>query len=168
MNFWPKAERRIYCSIPLRSDIPSYCSYWCETAYFIIFSEAAVGRRSGEYLVLKMSRKYLYKSSIFIKIAVLLLANSLWQILQTYSDTFRNMHFFMKQCKDLQKQWVGGALIVLAKYSKTVFDEVHFRVNLLHQNSIKEYEYDLEHWLGYLYFRWFVLFSNMMALVTFF
>ena len=66
----------------------------------------------------------------------------------------------------MQKQWVGGGLIVLAKSLKTVFDEVHFKVNSLHQNSIKEY--DLEYWLGYLYFRWSVLFSNVMALVTFF
>ena len=62
----------------------------------------------------------------------------------------------MKQYTDFQKKSVGGAIKVLAESLKTVFDEVHFLVNLLHQNAIK----------SYLYFRWFVIFWNLMALAT--
>ena len=45
------------------------------------------------------------------------------------------------------------AFKVLAKYLKTVFNEVHFIVNLLHQNSIEKNEDVLERWLDYSYFR---------------
>ena len=51
----------------------------------------------------------------------------------------------MKQYIGFQKQPVGGALKVLDKSSKTVFDKDHFTVKLLYQNSVKKYEDDLEH-----------------------
>ena len=67
---------------------------------------------------------------------------SLWKILQTYSGT---CIFCAKQYTDFQKQSVGGAKsLELAKSLKTVFDEVHFPVNLLHQNPIKKYDDELE------------------------
>ena len=55
------------------------------------------------------------------------------------------MHFCMKQYIDFQKQSVVGALKMLAKCFKTVFDEICFIVNLIYQNSIKKYQDDLEH-----------------------
>lgn len=51
----------------------------------------------------------------------------------------------MKQYVGFQKQPVEGALKVLDKSSKTVFDKDHFTVKLLYQNSVKKYEDDLEH-----------------------
>ena len=36
------------------------------------------------------------------------------------------------------------------------------KYNLLYQNSVRKYEVDLKH--GYLYFVWFVIFLNVMAL----
>ena len=51
----------------------------------------------------------------------------------------------MEQFIDFQKESVGGALKVLEKSLKSVFDEVHFKVNLVYQNSIKKYENNLEH-----------------------
>ena len=36
------------------------------------------------------------------------------------------------------------------------------KYSLLYQNSVRKYEDDLEH--GYLFFVWFVIFVNMMAL----
>ena len=56
-------------------------------------------------------------------------------------------HAFLcaEQFIGFQKQSVGGALKVLAKSLKSVFDEVHFKENLFYQNSIKKYENDLEH-----------------------
>ena len=70
------------------------------------------------------------------------MANSLWQILQAYSETRIS---FVKQYIGFKKQSVGGALKVLANSFKTVFEKIHFTVNLLYQNSIKKYEDDLEH-----------------------
>lgn len=66
--------------------------------------------------------------------------NSLWQILEAYSEIF-----CVKQYKGFQEQPVGGAFIVLAKSLKTVFDKVLLTVNLLCQNSIKAYEDNLKH-----------------------
>ena len=57
------------------------------------------------------------------------------------------MYFFVKQYIDCQKQPVGGAFKVLAKFLKTVFDEGHFIVNLLYQISIKKRGDDLGHYL---------------------
>ena len=54
-----------------------------------------------------------------------------------FADIFRNVHFFMKQYIDFQKQSVSDALNVLAKSLRTVFNEDHFIVNLLYQISIK-------------------------------
>lgn len=45
--------------------------------------------------------------------------------------------FFMKQYIGFHKQSVGGALKVLAKSLKTIFNEDHFIANLVHQNSIE-------------------------------
>ena len=46
------------------------------------------------------------------------------------------MHFLCETVYiGFEKQSVGGALKVLAKSLKTVFDEVYFIVNLLYQNS---------------------------------
>ena len=50
---------------------------------------------------------------------------------------FWNTHFFMKQYIGFQKQSVGGALKVLAKSLKTIFNEDHFIANLVYQNSIE-------------------------------
>lgn len=72
----------------------------------------------------------------------------------------------MKQYIGFQKQPVGGALKVLDKSSKTVFDKDHFTVKLLYQNSVKKYEDDLEHLLDYLYCRSFVMFSNVYISVN--
>ena len=38
-----------------------------------------------------------------------------------FADIFRNVHFFMKQYIDFQKQSVSDALNVLAKSLRTVF-----------------------------------------------
>ena len=38
-----------------------------------------------------------------------------------------------------------GALKVLAESLKTIFDEIHFIVNLLYQYSVKKHEEDFEH-----------------------
>ena len=46
--------------------------------------------------------------------------------------------FFMKQYIGFQKQSVGGALKVLAKSLKTIFNEDHFIANLVYQNSIED------------------------------
>ena len=43
----------------------------------------------------------------------------------------------MKQYIDCHKQLVGGALKVLAKSLKTVFDEDNFIINMFYQISIK-------------------------------
>ena len=43
----------------------------------------------------------------------------------------------MKQYIGFQKQSVGGALKVLAKSLKTIFNEDHFIANLVYQNSIE-------------------------------
>ena len=51
----------------------------------------------------------------------------------------------MKQYIGCKKQSVGGALKVLAKSLKTVFEKIHAIVNLLYQNSIKKHKDDLEH-----------------------
>ena len=70
-----------------------------------------------------MIGKYLWKSGIFIKVKGCKnyskvsqhfekIANSLWQILQTYSET---CPFCVKKYKGFQKQSVGGGLKVLAK-----------------------------------------------------
>ena len=75
----------------------------------------------------------------------------------------------MKQYIGFQKQPVGGALKVLDKSSKTVFDKDHkikITVKLLFQNSVKKYEDDLEHLLDYLYCRSFVMFSNVYISVN--
>ena len=48
------------------------------------------------------------------------------------------MLFWVKHYLGFQKQSVEGALQVLAKPLKTVFNEAHFIVNLLYQNSIKK------------------------------
>ena len=70
----------------------------------------------------------MWKSSIFIKVTGCKnysnisqhfnkIANSLWHILKTYSET---CIFCVKQYIGFQKQSVGGALKVLAKYFKSV------------------------------------------------
>ena len=55
------------------------------------------------------------------------MADSLGQAFQTYSKI---CIFCVMQDIDFQKQPVGSVLKVLAKSLKTVFDEVHFIVNL--------------------------------------
>ena len=62
------------------------------------------------------------------------------------------MHFLCETIYMLPEIDRVDALKVLAKYLKTVFNEVHFIVNLLQQNSIEKNEDVLEHWLGYSYF----------------
>ena len=62
------------------------------------------------------------------------------------------MHFLCETIYMLPEIDRVDALKVLAKYLKTVFNEVHFIVNLLQQNSIEKSEDVLEHWLGYSYF----------------
>ena len=47
------------------------------------------------------------------------------------------MHFHCETICSLWKQSVGGALKVLAKPLKTVFNEDNFIVNLVYQISIK-------------------------------
>ena len=61
------------------------------------------------------------------------------RIIQSY------IHFFL--CGTIYRfpGTARGALKVLGKSLKTVFDEVPFIVNLFHQNLIKKYENDLEH-----------------------
>ena len=54
-----------------------------------------------------------------------------------FANTFKNMHFCVKQYIGFQKQSVEGALKAFAKYLKIIFDEVHFIVNLKIPNSIK-------------------------------
>ena len=63
------------------------------------------------------------------------------------------MHFLCETIFMLPEIDRVDALKVLAKYLKTVFNEVHFIVNLLHQNSIEKNEDVLERWLDYSYFR---------------
>ena len=97
-----------------------------------------------------MIAKHLLKS-IFIKVTdynfsklsqhFKKMADSFWQILQTHSET---CICCLKRYISFQKQSVGGALKVLAKSLKTVFDEVHFIANLLYQNLIEKYEDYLE------------------------
>ena len=70
------------------------------------------------------------------------MAHSLWQILQTYSKT---CIFYVKLYKGSHRQSVRGALTVLVKSLKIVSDEVHFITHMLYQNSIKEFQDDLEH-----------------------
>ena len=53
-------------------------------------------------------------------------------ILQRYSETCNFWNF--------QRQSVGGVLKVMLKSLETVFDEVHFTINLLYRNSVKKYE----------------------------
>ena len=55
-----------------------------------------------------------------------------------FADTFCNVYFFVKQNIDFQKQSVGGALKVFAKY---------FGLS----NFNEKWENDLEHLLGYLF-----------------
>ena len=55
------------------------------------------------------------------------------------------MHFLGKTMYRLPGKSVGDALKVLVKYLKTTFHEVYFIVNLLYQNSIKQYEDNLGH-----------------------
>ena len=50
---------------------------------------------------------------------------------------------------------------------KTDFDKVYFIANLLCQNSIKKHEHDLKDQLGYLQFRLFVIYANVIGLTTF-
>ena len=58
------------------------------------------------------------------------------KILQTYS---LQKHVFLGDVIfRLLEVSVGSTLTVLAKSLKTVFDEVHFIVNLLYQNSIRK------------------------------
>ena len=59
------------------------------------------------------------------------------------------MHFLCETIYMLPEIDRVDALKVLAKYLKTVFNEV----NLLHQNSIEKNEDVLERWLDYSYFR---------------
>ena len=81
-----------------------------------------------------MPEKYLWKSSIFRKIACYIevslhfkkMANSSRKVLETYSEIWI---FCVIQYPDFQKQSVGVVLKVLGK-SLTVLDEVHFMVNL--------------------------------------
>ena len=54
-----------------------------------------------------------------------------------FADIFQNVHLFVKQYIDCQKQSVEGALKVLTKSLKTIFDEDHFILNLLYQILIK-------------------------------
>ena len=37
VNLWAKTERNFYLNIPLYTNIPSYCSYWGETAYLFCY-----------------------------------------------------------------------------------------------------------------------------------
>lgn len=67
--------------------------------------------------------------------------------MQRYSET---CIFCVKQYIGFQKQLAGSALEVLAKYLKTVFDEIYFKLNLACQNSNKKYEDDIGHSPGYL------------------
>ena len=46
----------------------------------------------------------------------------------------------MKKYLGFKKQSAEGALELLEKYLKTVFDEIYFIVNLVYQNSNKKYE----------------------------
>ena len=69
------------------------------------------------------------------------MANSLRQILQTYSET---CNFYVIQYIGIQKQSVGNVLKVLLKSLKTFFVEIHFIVNLLCKNLIRNYENNLE------------------------
>lgn len=53
------------------------------------------------------------------------------------------MHSLGKTMYRLPGKSVGDSLKVLVKYLKTTFDEVYFTVNLLYQNSIKQYKDNL-------------------------
>ena len=59
VNFGAETKIKFCRDISLYTDIPSYCSYWRETAYFVTFPEAAIGR---------CSRKYLWEEQYFIKV----------------------------------------------------------------------------------------------------
>ena len=63
--------------------------------------------------------------------------------MQAYSKT---CIFFVKQYTDCQKQSVGGAVKVLAKSLKTIFDADHAILNLL-QICIK-FQSKMGRWLG--------------------
>ena len=56
VNFRTKTERKVYCNVPLYTDIPSYCSYWGETVYFVTFPEAAIESCSRENTCGKSSK----------------------------------------------------------------------------------------------------------------
>ena len=59
--------------------------------------------------------------------------------MRNFAGIFRNMHFCVQQYICFQKQLVIGALKVLAKYLRTIFDKV-FKINLVYQTSIKKYK----------------------------
>ena len=51
--------------------------------------------------------------------------------MRNFAGIFRNMHFCVQQYICFQKQLVRGALKVLAKSLRTIFDKV-FKINLVY------------------------------------
>ena len=89
-----------------------------------------------------------------------------------FTDISRNMHFLGKTMYRLPGKSVGDALKVLVKYLKTTFHEVYFIVNLLYQNSIKQYEDNLGHLArlyiildSLYYFQMCWLFANKISII---
>ena len=97
MNFWSKAERKIYRNIPLRSDKPSYCPNWCGTVYFIIFRSCHWKTLWG-ILGLKNVKEILV--AFLLKLQAVRIIQCFLSILKDWlilyentADIFRNVHF---------------------------------------------------------------------------
>ena len=106
------------------------------------FLKAIILRCSRYYLLLKYCKKHLWRSKVFQKLSFSKLSlyckkvvNSLRKDLYTYSKT---CIFCLIRYTDFQKQSVGSDLQVLVKSFKSVFEEVHFIVIFLYQNSIRK------------------------------
>ena len=70
-----------------------YCSYWCNTAYFLTFPGVTIVKCSKKYLFLKYGRKIrrakfleMLEVAIFFRGFPVLMASSLRLVLQTYSE----------------------------------------------------------------------------------
>ena len=119
-------------------------SSWIQTGnlWFFWFLKAIILRCSRYYLLLKYCKKHLWRSKVFQKLSFSKLSlyckkvvNSLRKDLYTYSKT---CIFCLIRYIDFQKQSVRSDLQVLVKSFKSVFEEVHFIVIFLYQNSIRK------------------------------
>ena len=71
-----------------------YCSYWCNTTYFVAFPEVTIVRCSRKYLFLKYSRKKRAKFLEMLEAAIFFqmfpCVNG-WFFRTSFADIFRNM-----------------------------------------------------------------------------